>query len=68
LLAHKWSRPEIVEKVLAEFGAYGDPVTGRAKAAFEERKRNGRLPVPRDPEHKIGQFIDGMYARHRYSL
>lgn len=68
LLAHKWSRPEIVEKVLGEFAAYGDPVTDRAKAAFEERRQSGRLPVPRDPEHKIGQFIDGMYARHRYSL
>ena len=68
LLAHKWSRPEIVEKILGEYGAYGDPVTSRAKAEFEARRRSGRLPAPRDAEHRIGQFIDGMYARHRYSL
>ncbi len=68
LLAHKWSRPEIVEKILGEYGAYGDPVTRRAKAEFEARREAGRLPAPRDAEHRIGQFIDGMYARHRYAL
>ena len=68
LLAYKWSRPEIVEKILGEYGAHGDPVTSRAKTEFEARRASGRLPAPRDAEHKIGQFIDGMYARHRYSL
>jgi hypothetical protein len=43
-------------------------VTRRAKAEYEARKAVGRLPAPRDAEHKIGQFIDGMYARHRYAL
>jgi hypothetical protein len=68
LLAHKWSRPEIVEKILGEYGAYGDAVTSRAKAEFQARRLSGRLPAPRDAEHKVGQFIDGMYARHRYAL
>jgi GT2 family glycosyltransferase len=68
LLAHKWSRPEIVGRILAEFEAYGDPVTSRAKASFETRARNGTLPTPRDPDHRIGQFIDGTYAQHRYAL
>jgi GT2 family glycosyltransferase len=68
LLAHKWSRPEIVEKILADFRADGGQIFSRAVAVYEERKRHGKLPAPRDQAHKIGQFIDGMYARHRYPL
>jgi GT2 family glycosyltransferase len=68
VLAHKWSRPEIVEKILAEFRGHGDPVSSRAVAAYEARRGNKTLPAPRDPDHRIGQFVAGMYAAHRYRL
>lgn len=68
LLAHKWSRPEIVEKIRGEFLARGDPVSSRALAAYEERLRDGLLPVPRDAGHRVGLFLGGMYALHRYGL
>ncbi len=68
ILAHKWSRPELVEKILAEFRGYGDPISSRAVAVYEARRGNKTLPAPRDPDHRIGQFISGMYAAHRYPL
>jgi GT2 family glycosyltransferase len=67
-LAHKWSRPDIVEKILADFDACNDEITNRAKATFEACRCEGSLPTPIDPEHQVGEFVDGMYARHRYAL
>jgi len=68
LLAHKWSRFDIVEKILSDFASHGDEFTSKATATFEQRRRDGTLPTPVDPDHKVGQFINGFYASHRYTL
>ena len=68
MLAHKWSRPEIVEAILKDFGANGNAFTIKAKATFEQRRREGKLPTPVDPTHQVGEFINGFYAKHRFVL
>ena len=68
LLAHKWSRPDIVTKILAAFASDGDEFTSRARDTFEKRRNNGELPEPIDPGHEVGQFVNGMYGAHRYDL
>ena len=69
LLAHKWSRFDVVEKILSDFTSHGDEFTSKAKATFEQRRHDGTLPTPVDPDHKVGQFINnGLYAHHRYGL
>lgn len=67
-MAHKWSRSDLVEKYLAFFEASDDPNMVRAARVYRERQASERLPTPVDPEHRIGQFEDGVYARHRYPL
>jgi len=67
LMAYKWSRPDLVELFSGYFRNGGEDER-RALKNFEERRASGKLPAPRDPAHAIGQFIDGMYALHRYPL
>jgi hypothetical protein len=68
LLAHKWSRADVVDQILRDWSANGDAFTNKARAEYERRKRLGKLPSPIDPEHTVGYFVDGKYARHRYEL
>jgi GT2 family glycosyltransferase len=68
LLPHKWSRPDLVDRRLAAFSASTDPLLLRAAAAFRERRRNGRLPPPTDPQRRIGQFVGDQYAHHRFAF
>jgi GT2 family glycosyltransferase len=67
-LAHKWSRPDLVEEYLNFFEQNGDSNQKKAANLFTERRMNGQLPEPRDHDHKIGQFVGTNYARHRYAL
>lgn len=66
LLTYKWSRTDMTESYLRIFNSRKDPVQEQVAAAFEKRRQEGRLPMQLDPEHKIGQFIDGAYAQHRF--
>lgn len=68
LLAHKWSRSEIVEKLLADFANSEDLDLRRARDAYLERAAGDRLPAPRDPDHLVGVFAEGNYAPQRYVL
>lgn len=68
LLAHKWSKPDIVNHHLHYFDRGSDPVEHRAAAAYRAREASGSLPAPRDPGHDVGQFVDGQYASHRFAL
>ena len=68
LLAEKWSRGDVVDQILRDWSVNGNEFTAKARAEYERRKRDGKLPSPLDPEHKIGYFVDGKYARHRYEL
>jgi GT2 family glycosyltransferase len=68
VLAHKWSRPDLVREYLDDFTASGDADMARAVRSFEQMRTEGRLPRPLDPEHRIGQFVNSSYARHRFAL
>jgi GT2 family glycosyltransferase len=67
-LAHKWSKPGIVKRILDGYEK-SDRAPHRAAAAeFRRRKAAGELVEPRDPEHKIGEFVGIHYAQHRFPL
>lgn len=68
LLAHEWSRPGLVRKILEDFEKSGDEYMLRAASVFRERSERGRLTKPIDPAHKVGQFIGSFYAKHRFPL
>ena len=68
LLAHKWSRPDLVDKHIQDFVRSNIAELHRAAAEFRKREKEGRLPEPRDAEHAVGQFVDDRYAVHRFSL
>ncbi len=68
MLAHKFSRPEIVSKLLGTFSSSGIDHLERAVRTFLERREAGTLAEPIDREHKVGLFVDGFYAAHRFGL
>jgi GT2 family glycosyltransferase len=68
MLAHKWSRPDLVRKTLQYFKESHNGLYERAAVVFEDRRDQGKLPVPLDPEHAVGQFVDVFYAKHRFAL
>lgn len=66
ILAHKWSRPDIVEAISASIALRAEVVESRALAEFEARAAAGTLPDPLDPEHRTADFTDGTYGEHRF--
>lgn len=68
LLAHKWSRDDIVERLTKAFSESEDENRTKALEEFERRLEAGTLAPRHDPEHQIGTFVNGNYAPHRYSL
>lgn len=68
ILPHKWSRPDIVAQNLRALEGSAEEPHQRAVLEYRKRLREGRLPSPIDAEHKVGQFIAGNYARHRFTL
>ena len=68
LLAHKWSRDDLVEKILGEYRASGSQMIRNTATRFEKRRKAGKLVPQRDPNHKIATFVDTFYAKHRYIL
>ena len=68
LMAHKWSRPDLVKRYLHLYEGSTDELQQRAAREFRQREREGRLPAPRDAGHHVGYFRDDRYAQHRYPL
>lgn len=66
LLPYKYSRPDLTNGYLEFFERSNDEMLIKAAEAFVLRRKSGRLPKPLDPEHLVGQFIDGNYAVHRF--
>ena len=66
MLAHKYSRPDLVKQTLDWFDTQGNDTLKRAAAEYRKRDSEGRLPEPIDPKHRVAQFIDGQYAKHRF--
>jgi GT2 family glycosyltransferase len=68
LLAHKWSRDDLVEKILAQYKASNQQMIRNTATRFEKRRKAGKLVPQRDPNHKIATFVGTFYAKHRYIL
>ncbi|WP_104106112.1 glycosyltransferase family 2 protein [Nocardioides sp. 616] len=68
LLAHKWSREDVVTRVLADYRRSETKEYRDAVTEFERRRAAGLLVAQHDPEHRIGCFADGYYTEHRYEL
>jgi GT2 family glycosyltransferase len=67
-LAHKWSRPDLVDRHLRAFHASKETHLHRAAETFERRRTDGGLCAPLDPKHTVAEFIDGDYAVRRFRL
>lgn len=68
LMAHKWSRPRLLKRILKMYDASDVGAQRAAAAEFRRRRSRGLLVEPRDPQHRIGTFVKYGYAKHRYSL
>ncbi|MEB3186965.1 MAG: glycosyltransferase family 2 protein [bacterium] len=68
LLAHKYSRPELVKDILRYFRDSKQDDLLRAAKEFERRRAAGLLPLPLDGDHKVAVFEGGEYAPHRFRL
>ena len=68
LLPYKWSREDLVDRILTEFEASDDEVLQRAARTFTGRRDKELLPAQLDYENKIAEFTDGYYASHRFAL
>jgi hypothetical protein len=68
LLAHKWSRDDVLDQVLTMLEGSPEEVHHRAVAEFRRRHESGSLAPRHDPSHTVGQFVDGNYAPHRFAL
>jgi GT2 family glycosyltransferase len=67
LLAHKYSRPDLIKDILAGLMADGSESQRRAAGEFRKRQAEKRLPAPLDPRHQVAEFLDGyLYTRHRF--
>ncbi|MBF3406874.1 glycosyltransferase family 2 protein, partial [Burkholderia pseudomallei] len=38
----------------------------KAARKYRDLKDAGKLPAQIDPGHRVAQFIDGFYAKHRF--
>lgn len=65
----KWSEPERLKKVLSNF--LDMPQTApehKAANKFLERKRQGKIPAPRDSRHVVADFVGDGYGHSRFQL
>lgn len=67
LMAHKYSNPKRVEKLLKQFDRIGGEDEKRAANEYRKRRESGKLPVPIDEEHKVSKFIGDNYSLMRFS-
>jgi GT2 family glycosyltransferase len=69
LLAHKWSREDVVARVASYFASSETTELTDAVAEFRRREQEGVLVPQRDPEHRVAEFHDnGYYTEHRFVL
>lgn len=68
LLAHKWSRDDVVERISKAFAESSVPEQRAALREFQRRKRAGALVPQRDRDHVIGTFTPRAFTKHRFWL
>lgn len=66
LLAHKWSRPDIVKRILRVYDAHGDEHERKAAEEYRRRAAAGGLPTPVPGGKQTSRFVGDAYAKHRY--
>jgi GT2 family glycosyltransferase len=66
MMAHKWSRSDLVKQFLNGILEHGSPLQREAAESFLKRRKVGDLPDPIDPEHRVGEFHEGNWAKHRW--
>lgn len=66
LLAHKWSRDDILENLLSQMRDFPDETVRSAVCEFDKRKSAGSLPIRLDPDNLTAEFNSGNYAEHRW--
>jgi GT2 family glycosyltransferase len=67
-LTYKYSRNDLAENLVETFSRSGLEYLKRAAQTFTERRASGRVPPQLDPDHRVSEFKDGFYARHRFAL
>lgn len=65
MMAHKWSHPKRKNQLLKQY-QQGDAMYREIAEKFLERERQGLLPTPIDPKHKVAYFKDGYYTDNRF--
>lgn len=68
LLAHKWSRPRLVDDLIQRYKKMSDPIYREAIDEFRKREREGKLAAPRDGKHRIGVFTGAAYEKRRFEF
>lgn len=66
LLAHKYSRPDLVDELLTRYRTDPTEAIAKAVAEYERRVESGRAPTPIDAGHRVAEFVNGNYAIHRF--
>ncbi|MFB2584790.1 hypothetical protein [Herbiconiux liukaitaii] len=66
MLAYKWSRDDILDRLLENMTDFPDPIIQRAVTAFLKRRDEGALPLRLDEGNTTAEFVNGNYAGHRW--
>lgn len=66
ILAHKYSNSALADRIERQLLAQGSEVEKKAARKYRDLKDAGKLPAQIDPGHRVAQFIDGFYAKHRF--
>lgn len=66
ILAHKYSNSALADRIERQLLAQGSDVEKKAARKYRDLKDAGKLPAQIDPGHRVAQFIDGFYAKHRF--
>lgn len=68
LMAHKWSNPERVQKLLKQFKDSRGEIELKVVEEYRRREKSGTLPAPVDPEHKVAEFVGDNYGYSRFTM
>ena len=68
MMAYKWSNDKLAVSLLRMFSESPDEYEKKAAEEFKDRQKRGTLPPQLDKEHRIAEFNDGFYCKHRYIM
>jgi GT2 family glycosyltransferase len=68
LIAYKYSRPDIAERLHSSYSSSKSEHLRRAAKEFDRRKEANLLPEPLDAKHRIAVFKGDFYTKHRFPL